>query len=77
MMYYCRKIRAVPPWADKAKIKEFYEAAKRKTLETGIIFHVDHVVPLQSDIVCGLHVFENLQLLTADENRRKQNSLKE
>lgn len=34
-------------------------------------FEVDHVVPLASPLVCGLHAPWNLQPLTRIENRRK------
>lgn len=35
--------------------------------------HVDHIVPLQSDSVCGFHTEQNLQLLVASDNSMKGN----
>lgn len=68
------KLQRTPPWADMAAVAEFYVEAKRLEELTGIQFHVDHIVPLQGELVSGLHVPANLQLLTAHENLSKSNS---
>lgn len=63
------KLKATPAWADRAAIKAIYKRAA----ELGM--HVDHTVPLQSPLVCGLHVEANLQLLSALENSKKSNRI--
>jgi hypothetical protein len=65
--------RATPPWADLNAIKAVYAAAERLTQETGVLHHVDHIVPLQADGVCGLHVHWNLTPLPWVDNVRKKN----
>jgi len=60
-------------WADRGKVLEFYREARRLTKETGVKHQVDHIVPLQSPTVCGLHNEFNLQVITATENREKYN----
>jgi hypothetical protein len=60
------KTKACPPWVDKALLKDIYEKCPQG-------WHVDHIDPLKSPLVCGLHVPWNLQYLPADENRRKGN----
>ena len=76
-MREAQKLKATPKWLTKSQrdeIRSFYTEAKRLTLETGVLHHVDHIVPLRSDVVCGLHVPWNLQVLTAEDNLRKNNS---
>lgn len=67
------KLRATPAWADQKAIRRIYEAASALTKTTGVAHHVDHIVPLVSDLVCGLHCEANLQVLTARENSSKSN----
>jgi hypothetical protein len=72
------KTQATPPWLNwfqEAQIEEFYELASARTMQTGIYYEVDHIVPLRGKTVRGLHVPWNLQLLTADANIRKKNKL--
>ena len=66
-----KTLRATPPWANPVKIEEFYYTANMLGMHTGEAYHVDHIVPLQSKLVCGLHSEGNLQILTAKENMAK------
>lgn len=67
------KLGATPAWADQTKITAVYAEAQRLTELTGTKHDVDHVVPIQSRLVCGLHVEHNLQVLPATVNRSKGN----
>jgi predicted transposase YbfD/YdcC len=67
------KLRATPAWADKKAIKEHYEHAAFLTRVLGAPYHVDHIVPLKSKIVCGLHWEGNMEVIEGAENIRKQN----
>lgn len=71
--YTAKKLQAVPPWADIAGIRLIYDRCAEVTAATGIVHHVDHIVPLQSKFVCGLHVDHNLQILPASKNQSKGN----
>lgn len=67
------KLRAVPPWADTSSIQLVYVKAREWSEILGIALHVDHIVPLKSEYVCGLHTVENMQLLSAVDNASKGN----
>ena len=73
------KLQATPAWADQEKIKEIYNRASRankfcEKYSLKVRFHVDHTIPLQGNKVSGLHVADNLQVITAEENLKKANS---
>ena len=70
------KLNRTPHWLSKEelnKIKEVYKTAKQLTKETGIVHHVDHIIPLQGRQVSGLHILCNLQVITAKDNLVKFN----
>ncbi len=72
------KLKATPLWLtdiDWQNINKFYKDAQSLQLNTGKEYHVDHIVPLQGENVCGLHVPWNLQILLAKENLSKHNKL--
>lgn len=58
-----------------AAIREYYRRAKKLTKATGISHHVDHMVPLNHPLVCGLHVPWNMQILPDKLNVKKSNTL--
>lgn len=66
------KLKATPSWADTEHITSLYLIAAL-CKEKGYDVHVDHIVPLNSDLVCGLHCEANLQLLYAYDNISKGN----
>lgn len=68
-----RTRNATPNWVEKSDLIPFYEEARRLTEQTGILHHVDHIIPIKHDLVCGLNCPSNLQVITAEENLRKSN----
>ena len=69
-----RKRNAIPKWLTKEdfeKIRFIYDECDRISRETGIPQNVDHIVPLAGKYVNGLHVPNNLRIITAQENNRR------
>lgn len=72
----CAKKQRTPKWLskqDKIAMRDFYLRASMLSRKTGISYSVDHIVPLQGELVSGLNVPWNLQILTKEENSRKGN----
>ena len=70
------EIQRTPLWltdTDYVEIRNMYRLAIARTNETGIRWHVDHIIPLKGKNVSGLHVPQNLRVITASENMRKSN----
>ena len=67
------KLQRTPSWSDMDEITLIYKQAKSLEKLLGRKMHVDHVVPLQGDLVSGLHVPDNMQILFAEDNLSKNN----
>ena len=70
----CRMRDAFDENGDHQKINEIYCKAKQLTKETGIPHEVDHIIPISKG---GKHHEDNLQILTAIENRKKHTKIME
>ena len=74
--YHARKLQATPAWnseLDDLVFAEAFAIAKAREKVAGAKWHVDHIVPLRSKVVCGLHTGRNIQVIPAAENRSKSN----
>jgi len=72
-----RRLRAAqPPWLleeHKKEMRAIYATARMMTKLSGDKYTVDHIIPLNGDNVCGLHVPWNLQILVHEKNCAKGN----
>lgn len=68
-----QKLRATVAWGDSFAIAEVYHLAELRKRICGGQWNVDHIVPLQSKLVCGLHCEFNLRVIPRRENISKSN----
>lgn len=74
VLYYTALYAAWPDWcSDHPDFKRIYDLAKEMR-KRGVDVHVDHIVPVISKIVCGLHVPWNLTIIPEKENLSKSNT---
>ena len=62
--------KVVPAWVKFSDFRKIYERVHKKGADKHV---ADHVVPLKGKNVCGLHVPENLQVITHKANLAKGN----
>jgi len=62
-------------WANQIAMAKLFMEARRLTEVTGEEHHVDHIYPLVSPLVCGLHTEANLRAIPSRINLEKSNSL--
>lgn len=70
--------QATPKWLNKEQkleIRMRYKIALELSRTTGTPYAVDHIIPINGETVCGLHVPWNLRVITQDENLKKSNKL--
>ena len=70
------KLNRTPAWLtdiDYERIQNEYKLAVLLTKVEGVQWTVDHIIPLQGELVSGLHVPSNLQVMRASENYSKRN----
>ena len=74
-MHKRRSARQVctPSWANTFFMQEAYHLARLRTKRFGFQWHVDHIVPLQSPLVCGLHTEQNMRVIPGKDNSAKGN----
>ena len=65
-IYKSRLRKAMPSWADKKGIKDFYKNRPDSC-------HVDHIIPIRGVNISGLHILANLQYLPKLDNMKKSN----
>ena len=63
--------RATPGWVENDLIRLLYTKRDALSARWGVELTVDHIIPIQSNTVCGLHCWANLQLITREDNGRK------
>jgi len=70
--------QATPKWLtteQKLEIRLQYRLAIELSRTTKQRYAVDHIIPIQGEEVCGLHVPWNLRVITQEENLKKSNKL--
>lgn len=67
-------MQATPVWSETVLIDKVYMKRDEYRELYGVNFEVDHIIPINSDTVCGLHVLANLQLLDKSLNGSKHNN---
>lgn len=75
-----RLLQATPPWFnehDERILNDSVEQAQHMECIIGEPIHVDHIIPLNGERVCGLHYHKNWQILPRSENCRKNNRMEE
>lgn len=66
--------RARPPWVVPDSVQVYWDLSRLQTILTGVQHSVDHEVPLQHPLVCGLHAPANMRVIPLADNLRKSNN---
>lgn len=66
---------SVPPWIKPSAFKALEAERDFRTAATGVPHVLDHIIPVDHPLVCGLTVPWNMQVIDAPANARKGNKL--
>lgn len=64
---------SVPPWIDRAEMRWIDWCRRAWSAATGIEQTLDHIIPLNNKLVCGLTVPNNFRLVPRAVNMAKRN----
>lgn len=73
---FAAKMQRTPKWLtdeEKRRIVCYYQVAQMRNECSDTEWHVDHIIPLRGETVCGLHVPWNLRVIPAFDNISKSN----
>ena len=71
--YQAAKKNAIPRWINKFFVNEAYDLAVIRSKLFGFEWNVDHIIPIKSKTVCGLHWEGNMQVIPRIINIKKGN----
>lgn len=69
--------KAIPKWygeLDQFILREALTLCKLREKATNMPWEVDHSIPLMGKTVCGLHCWNNFEVVPKSYNRRKRNN---
>ena len=61
---------ATAAWFEREAVAALYAESRARSTP----HQVDHIIPVNGRLVCGLHCLANLQVIPAHENNRKNNT---
>lgn len=65
---------SIPIWYEVNMVKQLYLKRNELNEKWSLNLQVDHIIPIISNTVCGLHCWANLQLLDSELNNSKNNN---
>lgn len=71
--YILQVVLSAPPWVDRWELYALKHTAAALTVMTGVLHTLDHIVPLNHPLVCGLTVPWNLRIVRWRVNASKGN----
>lgn len=72
------RIKRTPPWyghLDDFVMKEAADLCVAREKSTGVIWHMDHAIPLRAVTASGLHCAKNIQVIPGYVNKMKKNRM--